>query len=94
MADLTIEVAYGTASAQKLYRLTLTEGSTAREAALAANIVADFPEAQPQTAPLGIFGKTVKDDHPLRDGDRVEVYRPLLADPKDARRKRAAQKNT
>ena len=44
------------------------------------------------TAPLGIFGKRVKDDTVLRDGDRIEVYRPLVADPKDARRKRVLQK--
>jgi len=44
-----------------------------------------------EDAPLGIFGKAVKDSHILREGDRVEIYRPLQADPKEARRKRAAQ---
>lgn len=94
MADITIEIAYGTAAKQKLYHLTLPQGSTARQAVCAAapTIAADFPEAHTQTAPLGIFGKAVKDDHLLQNGDRIEIYRPLLADPKEARRKRAAAK--
>lgn len=91
MAKLTIEVAYGTAQKQKLYRLQLDEPCTARQAAIAAQVCTDFPETQPETAPLGIFGKIVPDKQLLRDGDRVEIYRPLLADPKEARRKRVAQ---
>lgn len=89
--EITIEVAYGTAEQQRLYRFRLPANSTARQAALAARVLADFPEAAPATAPLGIFGKAVKDEHILRDGDRVEIYRPLQADPKEARRKRVAQ---
>lgn len=91
MADMEIEVAYGTAEKQQLYRFRLPPNATARQAALAAPILRDFPEADPATAPLGIFGKAVKDDAPLQEGDRVEVYRPLLADPKEARRRRAAK---
>ena len=87
MADIEIEVAYGTAEKQRLYRFRLPPNATARQAALAAPIRRDFPEADP----LGIFGKAVKDDTPLQEGDRVEVYRPLLADPKEARRRRAAK---
>ena len=89
--EITIEVAYGTAEQQRLYRFRLSANSTARQAALAAPVLADFPEAAPATAPLGIFGKAVKDEHILCDGDRVEIYRPLQADPKEARRKRVAQ---
>ncbi|WII92618.1 RnfH family protein [Kingella negevensis] len=92
MDNINIEVAYGTAQQQKLYTLQLPTGSTARQAAIAANVQTDFPESQPENAPLGIFGKAIKDNHILREGDRVEIYRPLLADPKDARRKRVAQK--
>ena len=91
MADIEIEVAYGTAEKQRLYRFRLPPNATARQAALAAPVLADFPEAAPATAPLGIFGKAVKDEHILRDGDRVEIYRPLQADPKEARRRRAAK---
>lgn len=90
MADINIEVAYGTAEKQRTYRLTLPAGSTARQAALAAPVCADFPAADPAAAPLGLFGKSVADNHILSEGDRVEIYRPLVADPKEARRKRAA----
>ena len=86
-----IEVAYGTADAQVLYRLNLADGCTAREAVRLSPLAADFPDAD-LNAPLGIFGKRVKDDTVLHDGDRIEIYRPLVADPKDARRKRVLQK--
>lgn len=92
MAEITVEVVYGTADKQRCYTLVLPEPSSARQAVNATPILFDFPEAQPNNAPLGVFGKRVADDYPLRDGDRVEVYRPLLADPKEARRKRAAAK--
>ncbi len=88
---LNIEVCYGTAQKQKLYYLHLPEGTTARQAAIASPVQTDFPHAQPQHDPLGIFGKRVADHTPLRNGDRVEIYRPLLADPKQARRNRVNQ---
>ena len=53
-------------------------------------LAAAFPHADP-AAPLGIFGRQVKDDTILQNGDRVELYRPLLIDPKTARRRRAAE---
>ncbi|OSI15241.1 RnfH family protein [Neisseria dumasiana] len=83
-----IEIVYGTADKQLLQRLSVAEGTTAREAVLQSCIAEEFPEADVQNAPLGIFGKAVKDDTVLRDKDRVEVYRPLLIDPKEARRLR------
>ena len=92
MADIQIEIAYGTAQTQKLYRMVVKAACTARQAVLASPVANDFPDADVHTAPLGIFGKCVKDDTVLRDGDRIEVYRPLVADPKDARRKRVLQK--
>ena len=70
--EITIEVAYGTAEQQRLYRFRLPANSTARQAALAAPVLNDFPEAQPHTAPLGIFGKAVKDSHILREGARCK----------------------
>lgn len=86
-----IEIAYGTAEKQLLQTLRVTEGTTAREAVLQSCIAEEFPDADVKNAPLGIFGKAVKDDTVLRNRDRVEVYRPLLADPKEARRKRVGQ---
>ncbi|HFC8477462.1 RnfH family protein [Neisseria mucosa] len=88
---LEIEIVYGLADRQVLKNMTVTEGTTVREAALQSGLEVEFPELDLQQAPLGIFGKAVKDKTVLRDGDRIEVYRPLLIDPKEARRKRAGQ---
>lgn len=90
MADIPIEIAYGTAAVQRLYRLTVPEGTTVRDAVRQSPIRQDFPNAD-LTAPIGIFGKTVADNVPLHPHDRIELYRPLLADPKEARRKRAGK---
>ena len=73
---IDIEVAYGTDKKQFLQQLAVEEGTTAREAVL--------------HAPLVIFGKQVADDTVLRQHDRVELYRPLLIDPKEARRRRVS----
>ena len=88
---LEIEIVYGLADRQVLKSMTVAEGTTVREAALKSGLGVEFPELDLQQAPLGIFGKVVKDETVLRDGDRIEVYRPLLIDPKEARRKRAGQ---
>ena len=85
-----IEVAYGTAEKQFLQSLDVPAGCTAREAVLLSELSKVFPEAD-LSAPLGIFGKVVKEDRVLREHDRVEVYRPLLIDPKEARRLRVAR---
>ena len=90
MADITIEIAYGEADRQFLQRLAVPEGTTARQAVLNSGLAAAFPHADP-AALLGIFGRQVKDDTILQNGDRVELYRPLLIDPKTARRRRAAE---
>ena len=86
---IDIEVAYGTDKKQFLQQLAVGEGTTAREAVLQSSLSAAFPEADLH-APLGIFGKQVADDTVLRQHDRVELYRPLLIDPKEARRRRVS----
>ena len=88
---LEIEIVYGLADRQVLKSMTVAEGTTVREAALKSGLEVEFPKLDLQQAPLGIFGKAVKDETVLRDSDRIEVYRPLLIDPKEARRKRAGQ---
>ena len=88
---LEIEIVYGLAERQVLKSMVVAEGTTVREAALQSGLEVEFPELDLQQAPLGIFGKAVKDETVLGDGDRIEVYRPLLIDPKEARRKRAGQ---
>lgn len=99
MADfdlITVEVAYALPHQQKIIALLVEPGTTALAAAERSGIVKIFPEIDLDNAKMGIFGQTLGTkglgaprDHILQAGDRVEIYRPLTADPKDARRKRA-----
>ena len=70
--------------------LEVEPGTTASQAAERSNITRHFPELQLEGAKFGLFGKAVKSDHTLHAGDRVEIYRPLIADPKENRKQRAA----
>lgn len=85
---LEIEVVYGLPDKQVLKKMNVQNGCTAREAVCQSGLDEIFSELDLQTAPLGIFGKSVKDETLLRYKDRIEIYRPLLIDPKEARRKR------
>ena len=85
---LEIEIVYGFPGKQVLKKMNVQNGCTAREAVCQSGLDEIFSELDLQTAPLGIFGKSVKDETLLRDKDRIEIYRPLLIDPKEARRKR------
>jgi putative ubiquitin-RnfH superfamily antitoxin RatB of RatAB toxin-antitoxin module len=87
---IPVEVAYARADVQVILPLEVALGTTAREAVIASGIAQRFSEIDPERADIGVFGKAVKDDHPLHTGDRVEVYRPLIADPKQVRKERAA----
>ena len=62
-----------------------------REAVQQSDIAAEFSEIDPEQCPLGVFGERVGDDYELMHGDRVEIYRPLIADPKEVRKARAAR---
>jgi putative ubiquitin-RnfH superfamily antitoxin RatB of RatAB toxin-antitoxin module len=86
---MTCEVAYARPDRQFVVSVILPAGATAGEAVLRSELSTLCPEIVVQSAVLGIFGKVVPADHRLRDGDRVEVYRPLTADPRAARRARA-----
>ncbi|MGD8742184.1 MAG: RnfH family protein, partial [Granulosicoccaceae bacterium] len=76
---------------QKLIGLDVPEGTTLIEAVNTSGILDEFPEIDVDHAKLGIFSKVKKADTVLREGDRVEIYRPLIADPKEVRKRRAAQ---
>jgi len=91
--SIAVEVAYALADKQKLIRLTVPAGTTVRQAALRSGMDAHFPEVDLAHAPLGIFGKAVAkpDERVLEEGERVEIYRPLIADPKEVRKQRAAK---
>jgi uncharacterized protein len=91
---ITVEVAFALPETQRLITLTVVEGTTVRQAVAQAGLAEHFPELPPVTfaqAELGIFGQRVRDPDTqrLREGDRVEVYRPLQVDPKAARARRA-----
>ncbi|WP_203299625.1 RnfH family protein [Marinobacter sediminum] len=89
-----VEVAYARPDRQEIVPVTVPQGTTALEAVKLSGIVAIFPEIDPDGIDMGIFGKVIKDPsaHPLREGDRVELYRPLQIDPKQARLNRAKKK--
>jgi putative ubiquitin-RnfH superfamily antitoxin RatB of RatAB toxin-antitoxin module len=86
---LRIEVACALREEQVLVELEVAEGTTARQAVERSGVLSRFPEVGFARAGLGIFGRVVSPDTPLRDGDRVEIYRPLIAEPKQGRRERA-----
>lgn len=85
-----VEVAYALPKQQLIIPVKLCEGSTAEAAIIASGILEKFPEINLTTNKIGIFGKLSKLDVILRDLDRVEIYRPLIADPKAVRKQRAA----
>lgn len=86
---LKCEVAYARPDRQFVSSVQLPEGGTARDALVASGLIASCTELDPGTAVFGVFGRVVSPDHRLKDGDRVEIYRPLKVDPKTARRARA-----
>lgn len=90
---MRVEVAYALPHDQKIVKLKVELGCTAYEALVRSKLVDHFPEINPETAPMGIFGKALRDPKKevLSEGQRVEVYRPLLIDPKAARANRAAK---
>lgn len=91
--SIAVEVVYALADKQKLLRLSVPRGTTMRQAAERSGIAAFFPGLDLAKAPMGIFGKAVAkpEERALEDGERVEIYRPLIADPKEARKQRAAK---
>lgn len=92
MSDLLkIEVVYALPQKQELCTLTLPEGATVRQAIEASGIQQKYPDIDLSKSKLGVFAKLVKPDTPLRNRDRVEIYRPLIADPKEVRKQRAAE---
>ncbi len=88
---ITVEVVYALAQQQTLLKVKLPSGSTVTQAIQASGILAKYPEIDLATNKLGVFGKLTKADAVLRDKDRVEIYRPLIADPKEVRRQRAEE---
>ncbi|NOX09209.1 MAG: RnfH family protein [Gammaproteobacteria bacterium] len=88
---IAIELVYALLDQQLLLDLEVKEGTTIEQAILQSGILDRFPEIELDKNKVGIFGKLNKLDYVLRAGDRVEIHRPLIADPKEVRKQRAAE---
>lgn len=88
---LKVEVCYALPDKQFLVPVVLSEGATLQRALEASGLLEKHPEIDLQKNKFGIFAKLSKLDTVLRDRDRVEIYRPLIADPKEVRKQRAAE---
>jgi uncharacterized protein len=88
---INVEVIYALPAQQPLLQVRLAEGATVEDAIRASGVLDEFPEIDLAKNKVGIFSKLVKLDEKVRDKDRVEIYRPLIADPKEVRRKRAEE---
>ncbi len=86
------EVTYALPDKQKLLVMQVPEGTTAIQAVQLSRISEGFSGVSIDTSELGIFSQSVSNDYVVQDGDRIEIYRPLLIDPKEARRLRAEKK--
>jgi hypothetical protein len=91
--SINVEVAYATPKKQIIRTVNIDPGTTIGAAIVQSGIMMDFPELELEDARVGLFGKAAAMTTVLFDGDRVEIYRPLIADPKEVRRKRAAKSN-
>ena len=89
---LEIEVAYALPHQQFLRRLKVRSGSTVRQAIVQSGVLSKFPEIDLESVKIGIFSRPVDVDFLLNCGDRVEIYRPLILSPTEARRLRAERK--
>lgn len=88
---IPVEVAYALPAQQIILKLQVEEGVSVEQGIMASGILQKFPEIDLAQNKIGIFGKLVKPDTILRERDRVEIYRPLFADPKEVRRQRATE---
>jgi len=86
---MQIEVAYAEPQRAIVKTFRVAPGSRVADVLRLAALDPDFSGVDLENSPLGIFGRVIRSDHPLKEGDRIEIYRPLTADPKTARRARA-----
>jgi uncharacterized protein len=89
--QINIQVCYALPEHQEIIKLKLNEGAQVQQALEQSGLLSKYPDISLEQGKFGIFGKLVRLDSPLHEGDRVEVYRPLIADPKEVRRKRAEE---
>ncbi|WP_136417313.1 MULTISPECIES: RnfH family protein [Oxalobacteraceae] len=92
MTDIRVQVCYARPESHHMRELDVREGATLQFAIEQSGMLRDLPEIDLAVCRVGVYGKLKALDTVLRDGDRVEIYRPLIADPKESRRKRAVKK--
>jgi putative ubiquitin-RnfH superfamily antitoxin RatB of RatAB toxin-antitoxin module len=90
-AQITVEIVYARPDEQALEQLRVPVKASVEEVIRRSGFLERFPEIDLGSNKVGIFGKLAKLDAQLNEGDRIEIYRPLIADPKEARKKRAAE---
>ena len=86
-----VEIAYATRDYQKILECEIESGISPRDAVRQSGITQYFSDIDIDSCKLGVFGRSITEDYDLLDGDRIEIYRPLIADPKEVRRQRAAK---
>lgn len=91
MSAITVTVVFALPDRASEVEVRLAAGATVADALAQSGIASLHPELELARSPVGIFGRRVERNRVLVDGDRVEIYRPLMADPKNARRKRAVR---
>ncbi len=89
-----VEVAYATPARQKIIEVVTSAGATIEEVIRRSGILRQFPEIDLSRQQVGIFGEVLPLQELVRDGDRIEIYRPLMADPKEVRRARARRRKS
>jgi uncharacterized protein len=87
-----VEVAYAKPEEQVIVKINVPQGTTIEQAVHLSGLLSRFPEISPSDLKLGTFGVACKPEQIVKQGDRVEIYRPLIHDPKEARRQRALKK--
>ena len=88
---ISVEVVYPLAQKQEIFTVKLPEGATVRQAIEISGVLQKYPEIDLAKNKLGIFAKLAKPETLIRHRDRIEIYRPLIADPKEVRKQRAAE---
>ncbi|MCC5812600.1 MAG: RnfH family protein [Ectothiorhodospiraceae bacterium] len=91
-AHFPVEVAYALPDRQVVLPLTVSRGTTVEQAIMRSGILHQFPDIDLRTQAVGIYGTVVELQRPLQPEDRVEIYRPLLVDPKEVRKQRAQRR--
>ena len=90
-ARINVEIAFARPGEQALERLQVPSDATVESVIVQSGFLERFPEIDLAANKVGVFGKAIQLSATLSEGDRIEIYRPLIADPKEARKKRAAE---